>query len=71
MAGWWLHDNPEFQTLEQGGEWLEGFRSRLGKDELHPLDWDHLEELAAWHDDMQRDVERASEFVEGPSSRVM
>lgn len=70
MADWWLRDNPEFKTLEQGGAWLQGFRNSLAKDELHPLDWVHLEELEAWHRDKQGlgDTEDTSEFVEGSSA---
>jgi hypothetical protein len=68
MAGWWLRDHPDFKTLERGGEWLEGFRGRLVKDDLHPLDWDHLNELVSWHNNKQKEVEPAGEFVEGSSA---
>ncbi len=71
MAHWWLRENPEFKTLDKGGEWLEGFRDRLEKSDLHPLDWEHLDELVAWHEDKQIDTEQATEFVEGPSTQVI
>jgi hypothetical protein len=67
IAYWWLRENPGFKTLEKGGEWLEGFCSRLEKKDLHTLDWDHLEELVVWHEEKQ-DVEHADQFVEGSSS---
>ena len=66
MADWWLRDNPEFKPLERGGEWLQGFRTSLKENELHPLDWDHLEELVAWHDDKQNRAE-----AEGTSTQVI
>ena len=73
MADWWLRDHPDFQTLDKGGEWLRGFRNRLNKTDLDPLDWDHLEELVAWHEDKQKDsdVEDSSEFVEGPLTQIV
>jgi hypothetical protein len=71
MADWWLRDNPEFRTLERGGQWLEGFRTRLGKDDLHPLDWDHLDELVAWHNEKQRGAQRDIELVAGSSTQAM
>ena len=49
VAQWWLEKNPEFRVIERGADWLEGFCHRLNSEELHPADWDHLEELWAWH----------------------
>ena len=70
MVEWWLRDNPQFKTLEQGGEWLVGFRSRLEKSDLHDLDWDHLEELASWHKDKEKDAEPTGQFMEGSSTQA-
>ena len=71
MAEWWLQENHDFKALDQGGGWLNGFRSHLDKTELHDLDWEHLDELVAWHENKQREaeiVEPISQVVAGPSS---
>jgi hypothetical protein len=70
MADWWLHDNPEFKTLKNGGDWLEGFHAHVEKSSLPQLDRDHLCELVDWHKEKRGDMEDASEFVEGPSTWV-
>jgi hypothetical protein len=71
MAGWWLQDHPEFKTLECGGEWLKGFCTHLRKDNLHPLDWDHLDELETWHKEKKREVQNDTQFEVGSSAQVM
>ena len=58
MAGWWLEQNPEFEGLNDGGEWLVGFYSHLREDELHELDWAHIKELTAWHEEQAQETER-------------
>jgi hypothetical protein len=72
IAGWWLRDHSDFKTLERSGEWLAGFRNRLGKDDLHPLDWEHLDELEAWHEEKEADTQHDSQqFVVGSSGQVI
>ena len=82
MADWWLQANPEFTVLEEGGKWLNGFRSRLENKDLHRNDWAHLKEVVAWHKDRQmdtnsegtsqhEDMENASEPEAGPSTQVV
>ena len=61
IAGWWLEQNPEFGGFDDGGEWLVGFRSRLKEDELHQVDWEHIEELTAWHEEQEQEWEREKE----------
>jgi len=51
IARWWLEQNLEFEGFNDGREWLVGFRSRLKEDELHQIDWEHIEELTAWHEE--------------------
>jgi hypothetical protein len=58
IAGWWLEQNPAFDVLDDGGDWLKGFRSRLKEEELHELDWDHIKELTAWHEEQEQEWER-------------
>lgn len=48
VAQWWMEKNRDFKTIDRGAEWLEGFCDRLTREELHPADWDHLEELKKW-----------------------
>jgi len=50
-----LKKNPKFMIIECSTGWLEGFYDRLRREELHPADWDHLEELKAWHE-QQREL---------------
>jgi hypothetical protein len=71
MADWWLRDNSKFRTLECGGQWLEGFHTCLEKDDLHLLDWDHLDELVAWHNKKQRGAQHDIELVAGLLTQVM
>ena len=71
MADWWLQKNPGFETLDQGGAWLKGFCDSLEKSELHPLDWEHLEELETWHKKQGKDGENNAQFVEGSSTQVV
>ena len=58
IAGWWLEQNLEFGGFADGGEWLVGFRSRLKEDELHQVDWEHIKELTAWHEEQEQERER-------------
>jgi hypothetical protein len=69
MADWWLQDHPDFKTLERGGEWLTGFRNRLRKEDLHPLDWDHLDELVAWQEEKEIDAQQDSQSVVDTSAQ--
>ena len=61
IAGWWLEQNPEFGGFDDGREWLVGFRSRLKEDELYQVDWEHIEELTAWHEEQKQEWEREKE----------
>jgi hypothetical protein len=61
IAGWWLEQNPEFGGFDDGGEWLVGFRSHLKEDELHQVDWEHIEELTTWHEEQEQEWEREKE----------
>jgi len=61
ITGWWLEQNPEFGGFDDGGEWLVGFRSHLKEDELHQVDWEHIEELTAWHEEQEQEWEREKE----------
>jgi hypothetical protein len=45
IASWWLEQNPEFEGLNDGGEWGVGFRSRLKDEELYEINWEHIKEL--------------------------
>jgi hypothetical protein len=65
IADWWLRDYPDFETLDCGREWLKGFHNCLKKDNLHPLDWDHLDELESWHEEKGTDGQHNSEFLVG------
>jgi hypothetical protein len=71
MADWWLRDNPEFRTLECSGQWPEGFCTCLEKDDLHPLNWDHLDELVAWHNKKKRGAQHDIELVAGSLTQAM
>ena len=76
MAGWWLEEHPDFETLDKGEAWLKGFRGRLEASELHKLDWDHLKELEKWHEEQEdtsesSDAEHADQIVEGSSTQVV
>jgi hypothetical protein len=61
IAGWWLEQNPEFEGLNDGGEWLVGFRSRLKDEELYEIDWEHIKELTTWHEEQEQEREREKE----------
>jgi len=61
IVGWWLEQNPEFEGLNDGGEWLMGFCSRLKDEELHEIDWEHIKELTAWHEEQEQEREREKE----------
>ena len=61
ITGWWLEQNPEFGGFDDGREWLVGFRSHLKEDELHQVDWEHIEELTAWHEEQEQEWEREKE----------
>jgi len=61
IAGWWLEQNLEFEGLNDGGEWLVGFCSRLKDEELHEIDWEHIKELTAWHKEQEQEREREKE----------
>jgi len=70
VGGWWLKAHPEFKPLERGAGWLVGFRDRLMEDELHPIDWGHIKELAQWHEG--KDAENIdTQPVAGSSSETM
>ena len=71
IADWWLRDHPDFETLDCSGEWLKGFRNHLEKDDLHPLDWDHLDELEGWHEEKGMDGQHDSEFLVGSLAQVI
>ena len=82
MADWWLEANPEFTVLEEGGQWLNSFCSRLENKDLHRNDWAHLEEVVTWHKDKQmdtdlegmsqhKDMEDAGEPEAGPLTQVV
>ena len=66
VAQWWLEKNLDFMTIDWGG-WLEGFCDWLTKEDLHPADWDHLEELKKWHEE-QRELMEDNQLVVGPST---
>ena len=71
VAQWWLDDNPDFKTLDVGGEWLVGFYRRLKEDELHPTDWEHLKELNKWHEEKEEESSDNTQAPAGPSSQIM
>ena len=70
VAQWWLQENPDFETLDAGGEWLEGFYRRLKEDVLHPTDWEHLRELSEWHKQKEGGSTDNTQPLAGTSSRV-
>jgi hypothetical protein len=61
IASWWLEQNLEFKGLNDGGEWLVGFRSHLKDEELHEIDWEHIKELTVWHEEQEQEREREKE----------
>ena len=69
IAGWWLKAHPDVKTHGRGAEWLKGFSSRV-EGELHASDRDHIKELTAWHNEMEREHEGDAQPVVGPSSRA-
>jgi len=71
MADWWLQKNPGFKTLDEGRGWMKGFCDSLKKSKLHPLNWEHLDELVTWHKKQGNDGENNTEFVEGSSTQAM
>ena len=69
IASWWLKSHPEVKTHGCGAEWLEGFFLCM-EGELHQSDRDHIRELTAWHNEMDREHSRDAQPVAGPSSQV-
>ena len=61
IVSWWLEQNLEFEGLNDGGEWLMGFRSHLKDKEPHEIDWEHIKELTAWHEEQEQEREREKE----------
>jgi len=68
VAEWWVEKNPEFKTIDRGAEWLGGFCDQLTREELHPADWSHLEELKDWQRE-QRELMDNGYPIAGPSTR--
>jgi hypothetical protein len=71
IAGWWLEQSPEFGGFDDGGEWLVGFRSRLKEDELHQVDWEHIKELTAWHEEQEQETKREKQIQRERESQNM
>jgi hypothetical protein len=69
IAGWWLKAHLDVKTHRRGAEWLKGFSSCI-EGELHASDCDHIKELTAWHNEMEREYEGDAQPVAGPSSRA-
>jgi hypothetical protein len=69
IADWWLKMHPEIKTHGHGAELLKGFFSRVEGD-LHPTDRDHIRELTAWHNEMEKEYRGDEQPDAGPSSRV-
>ncbi len=69
IASWWLKSHPEVKTHGCGAEWLEGFFSCV-EGELHQSDHDHIRELTAWHNEMDREHGGDAQPVAGPSSQA-
>ena len=69
IAGWWLKAHPDVKTHGHGAEWLKGFSSHI-EGELHASDRDHIKELTAWHNEMEREHKGDAQPVVGPSSRA-
>jgi len=64
----WLNKHPEFKNIQPGGEWLVGFAERLERDELHDMDWDHLDKLTMWQNETKMQTLSNAQPAVGPSS---
>ncbi len=69
ITSWWLKSHLEVKTHGCGAEWLEGFFLCM-EGELHQSDRDHIRELTAWHNKVDREHGRDVQPVAGPSSQV-
>jgi hypothetical protein len=70
IADWWLCKNPKFKTFEKGGNWLIDFCSHLSEEDPHSLDWEHLKELTAWHEEKEQEMQGYEQFIEGSLRRA-
>jgi len=66
----WLNKHPEFKNIQPGGEWLVGFAEQLERDELHDMDWDHLDELTMWQNKTETQTLSNAQPAVGPLSRT-
>jgi hypothetical protein len=67
VTEWWSQEHSEVKLVEGCAEWLVGFYSRPDKDELHPVDREHLEELIEWHKTKENERTGDTQPVAGPS----
>jgi hypothetical protein len=70
VAAWWLQSHPNVRTIDSGAEWLAGFRTTLGREDLHSADWDHVDELTTWHNEKDREALHELEPGTGESSQM-
>ncbi|KAI0282679.1 hypothetical protein BC826DRAFT_1110691 [Russula brevipes] len=55
VASWWLQSHPDVSVVDHGAHWLSGFHSTISREDIHSADWDHIEELTAWHEEKERE----------------
>jgi hypothetical protein len=67
VAKWWSQEHPDIKLVDGRAEWLAGFYNRLGDNELHPADRDHLEELTVWHKTKENKCMDDTQPIAGPS----
>jgi len=66
----WLNKHLKFKNIQPGGEWLVGFAEQLERDELHDMDWDHLDELTMWQNETETQTLSNAQPAVGPSSQT-
>ena len=69
IATWWQKFHSEVKTHGRGAEWLKGFFLCVEGD-LHPSNRDHIKELTAWHNEMEREHKGGTQPVVGPLSQA-